>query len=561
MAADMIRRYPFILVFFVTALCICSAYYLRFPWNLCADTEVDYLDSVAVFRVHVLEPPESKPNGNKLPVRLLSMQQRPGDSIRQLSQQAILTLRVDSASSFVPQAGDILLVRTRLTRPHALFAGDFDYGNYLRLHHKAGVGNVSTSQCMKVGNVPVRGLRVYAAKIQHQLVQRYADAGLNGRSLAFVSAITLGEKDELDSSLRQSFAAAGAAHVLAVSGLHTGIIYLVVFSLFTFFGLRRPLYEQRLRRALLSAGVLVVMWLYAFITGLSPSVLRAVLMLSIVQIGWVARRKSISLNTMAAAACVCLWAEPMSLFNVSFQLSFSAVAGILLFVPYMNDVWKVKGSKLHRWLRDTVTVSLGAMVGTLPVTMFHFGQVAHYFLLANVVILPSAFVLVVMGLSTLVLAHTVVGTWIALALQAMSTWVCSYVQWIEHLPYATLQLSATPWMVVCLVVCIGCCYLRLKRQKLVWLVPSMAAIALFCVLHVCEVKQHAHEQTFAVRGRTLYYRHGNTTETYPLESRYTFFRFGESDYAYASYMSLSKERALREYCAQRGIVLIDKGNP
>ncbi len=557
----MIRRYPFVFVFFVTALCICSAYYLHIPWNLRADTEIDYLDSVAIFRVHVLEPPESKPSAYKLSVRLLSMQQPSSDSIRQLSQHAILSLRDDSVNTFVPQAGDILLARTRITRPHALFAGDFDYGNYLRLHHQAGVGYVIASQCSKVGNVPVRGLRVYAGKIQHRLVQRYTDAGLSGRSLAFVSAITLGEKDELDSSLRQSFAAAGAAHVLAVSGLHTGIIYLVVFSLFTFFGLRRPLYEQRLRRALLSAAILLVMWLYAFVTGLSPSVLRAVLMLSIVEIGWVLRRESISLNTVAAAACVCLWAEPMSLFNVSFQLSFSAVAGIMLFVPYMNEVWHVKGNKLRRWLRDTITVSLGAMIGTLPVTLYHFGQVAHYFLLANVVVLPSAFVLVVMGLLTLVFAHTIVGTWIALALQAMSSWVCSYVQWIEHLPHATLQLFVTPWMVVCLVVCIACCYLRIKRQKLVWFVPGVAAIALFCVLHVFDVKRHMQEQTFAVYGRTLYYRHGYTTETYPLESRYTFFRFGECDYVYAPYLSLSKQRALQEFCAQQGIAQIDKGNP
>ncbi|MBQ7648125.1 MAG: ComEC/Rec2 family competence protein [Paludibacteraceae bacterium] len=521
---------------------ICCAYYLHFPFNLRYDTEADYLDSLAVYRVHVTEPPLRKSYGWLLNVNL-----------PEHAQQAVIYLSADSSQA-TPVMGDLLLVRTRITRPRALFIGEFDYGNYLRLQHKVGVGYVRPGQWQIIGHVPIRGLRAYATTVQRKLAQRYSDAGLHGQPLALISAITLGERDALDSDLRQSFAAAGAAHVLAVSGLHTGIIYIVVVSLLTCFGLWRPLYEQRIRRALLSSCIIAVMWAYAFITGLSPSVMRAALMLTIIQVGWICRRQSISFNTLAAAACICLWIDPLSLFSVSFQLSFAAVAGILLFVPHFNSVWRVH-SKFARFMRDLVTVSAAATIGTLPVSLYYFSQVARCFLLTNLVVLPATYVLVILGLLVLALAHTPLGAWLAFALQHLGGWVCTFVAWIEHLPYSTLHISATPSMLACLVMAIGCCYLRIQRQRLSWYAPAAAAIALFCVLHVFNAQQTLNTHTLATRGRTIYYSHGGTTETFAPDSRYTFFRFRNNDYVYAPYLSPRRQQVLEQYCRNRNIHL------
>ncbi len=516
---------------------------MHFPFNLRADTEADYLDSLRVFRVHVLEPPVHKPGGLQLRISLIDY-----------AQQAVLYLRPDSTQA-TPVAGDILFVSTRLTRPRPLFPGDFDYGAYLRLQHQVGVGYVHPGRWQLVGHAPVHSLRAYAALVQQRLAERYSDAGLSGRALAFMSAITLGERDALDSDLRQSFTAAGAAHVLAVSGLHTGIIYIVLATLLTCFGLRRPLYEQRLRRVLLSLTIILAMWAYAFVTGLSPSVMRAVLMLTIVQVGWMCRRQSLSINTLAAAACICLWIDPLSLFGVSFQLSFAAVVGILLLVPYMNALWRPH-SPVLRCLRDLITVSLAATIGTLPVTLYHFGQMSHCFLLTNMLIIPAAYVLVIMGVAVLLLAYTAVGAWLALALKYMCGGVCAYVSWIEHLPHATFRLHATPWMVVCLVVAFAFIYVSMQRKRLAWLVPAVSAVALICVLHVADVRQASQEQALAFRGRTLYYRHGSELEKRALESRYTFFRYSGREYVYAPYVSARRMRALQSYCAQHGIMLV-----
>ena len=544
----MARRFPFVFIFLCTALLICCAYYLHFPFNLRYDTKADYLDSLAVYRVHVTEPPLCKSYGWLLNVNL-----------PEHAQQAVIYLSADSSQA-TPAMGDLLLVRTRITRPQALFIGEFDYGNYLRLQHKVGVGYVRPGQWQIIGHVPIRGLRAYATTVQRKLAQRYSDAGLHGQPLALISAITLGERDALDSDLRQSFAAAGAAHVLAVSGLHTGIIYIVVVSLLTCFGLWRPLYEQRIRRALLSSCIIAVMWAYAFITGLSPSVMRAALMLTIIQVGWICRRQSLSFNTLAAAACICLWIDPLSLFSVSFQLSFAAVAGILLFVPHFNSLWRVH-SKFTRFMRDLVTVSATATIGTLPVSLYYFSQVARFFLLTNLVVLPAAYVLVISGLLVLALAHTPVGAWLAFALQHIGGWVCTFVAWIEHLPYSTLHISATPSMLACLVMAIGCCYLRIQRQRLSWYAPAAAAIALFCVLHFYDAKQTLNTHTLATRGRTIYYSHGGTTETFAPDSRYTFFRFRNNDYVYAPYLSPRRQQALEQYCRNRNIHLLDEQQP
>ncbi len=539
----MLRRYPFVFVFLVTALLICSAYYLHFPYNLRADTEADYLDSLRTFRAHVQEPPVHKPHGWLLSVSLPAYRQ-----------QALLYLKADSSDSPVPVMGDILLVRTRITRPPALFKGDFDYGNYLRLQHKVGIGYVQPQQWQVIGHSPVRTLRAYAASVQQRLAQRLADAGLHDQPLAFISAIIVGESDALDSNLRQSFAAAGAAHILAVSGLHTGIIYLVIISLLTCFGYVRPLYEQRLRRVLFALIIILTMWVYAFVTGLSPSVMRAVVMLTIIQVGWMCRRKAVSVNTLAAAACICLWVDPLSLFSVSFQLSFAAVLGILLFVPYFNGLLKVVNPCL-RFLRDLFTVSLAATIGTLPVSLYYFHQVSRYFLLTNLVVLPAAYIVVILGALTLLLAHTALGAWLAMVLQHLSGWLCDFVGWIEHLPHATLQLSVTPWMVVSLIAAIAFCYLRIRQQRLAWYAPAAAAVALLCVLHISDLRQNLNNQALAVRGNTLYYRHSETTDSYKLDSRYTFFRYNGCDYVYSPHLSARQHQALTRYCCEHYITL------
>ena len=543
------RAYPFVGIILCTVCVILCAYYTHFPFNPLSDTEADYLDSSAVYRVKVLMPPIVHGNRQRTDVRLLSMYS--GDSVRLLQQEAVLYLRSDSLLPGV-HVGDIILARTRLTRPQPAFAGDFDYGTYLRLQHKVGVGFVGSGQWQVVGHTPVRSLKASAALLQHRLAERYAKAGMYGRPLALVSALTLGERDGLDSDLRQSFAAAGAAHVLAVSGLHTGFIYGILWALLTLFGWRRPLYEERTKRWLLSITIIVMMWVYAFLTGLSPSVMRAVVVLTIAQIGWVCQRDALSMNTLAAAACICLWIDPLALFSVSFQLSFTAVIGIMLFNTYLVGLFPAWHNNALRYMRGLITVSIAATLGTLPVTLFYFGQFPTAFLLTNVVVLPAAFVLVGWGAIVLLLSGTTLGIWLAKGLQWLAAGVCGYVEWIEQLPFATLSLSVTPWMMVCLCVAIVCMYVACRRKQLIWIGAMAAIMGLFCYIYTDDVRTRAHEEQIAIRGNSIYYRHGSTTTQYPL-SRYAFFVYKGKTYVYAPTVSPRKQALLDAFCEENQI--------
>jgi len=161
--------------------------------------------------------------------------------------------------------------------------------------------------------------------------------------------------------------------------------------------------------------------------------------------------------------------------------------------------------------------------------------------------------MVILGAVVLLLAHTALGGWLAVGLKYLSTWVCAYVSRIEHLPYATLHMSATLWMAFCLAAAVLLCYVSLRRRRPVWLAPAAAAVALFCTLHVYNVHQTAACQQLAIRNRTVYYRRAATVRQYTLDSRYTFFRYNGQDYLYAPYQPEYIRQALQQFCTGRGI--------
>ncbi len=276
--------------------------------------------------------------------------------------------------------------------------------------------------------------------LQWRLYQRLAAAGLSGDELATVGALTLGYKDDIDPEIRRHFQASGAAHVLAVSGLHTGIIYGVLLWILTLGGRFRPLYKNRWGRWTISLFVITAMWGYAWLTGMTPSVVRAVIMVTIVEIGRMAYRQNVSLNTIAAAAVLILLARPTDLWSVSFQLSFAATAAIVIMIPTCQHLINrtTRHSKILAWILTLLLVSLAAQIGTLPITLYNFGQFSTYFMLTNLIVLPLATVLVPCGLITIALGGSLLGIWIGKLTHALAWLMNHSVGWIESLPGSTV---------------------------------------------------------------------------------------------------------------------------
>ena len=299
--------------------------------------------------------------------------------------------------------------------------------------------------------------------LQVRLYKRLEEAGLSGDELATTGALTLGYKDDIDPEIRRHFQASGAAHVLAVSGLHTGILYGLVLWFLTLGGRFKPLYKNRAGRWAISGVVIAVMWGYAWLTGMTPSVVRAVLMVTIFEVGRMLYRQAFSLNTIAAAAVLILAIRPTDLWSVSFQLSFAATTAIVS----LSQALPLREGRLPRivkYVLGIIIVSLAAQIGTLPITMYYFGQISCCFLLTNLLVLPLATVLVPCGLATIVLGGSWIGTMMGKITYCLAWAMNHSAGWIESLPGSTVSVHISVWMVVIYYVffCLFCSFLVKK---------------------------------------------------------------------------------------------------
>ena len=292
--------------------------------------------------------------------------------------------------------------------------------------------------------LPAKG---HPIPLQVRLYRRLADAGLSGDELATTGALTLGYKDDIDPEVRRHFQVSGAAHVLAVSGLHTGILYGLVLWLLTLGGRFKPLYENRFGRCAISGVVIAVMWGYAWLTGMTPSVVRAVTMVTIFEVGRMVYRQAFSLNTIAAAAVLILAVRPTDLWSVSFQLSFAATTAIVSLTPTL-PLKEGRWPKILKYIVGILVVSLAAQIGTLPITMYYFGQISCYFLLTNLIVLPIATVLVPCGLATIVLGGSWLGTMMGKITYGLAWAMNHSTGWIESLPGSTVSVHIGLEMVV-----------------------------------------------------------------------------------------------------------------
>ena len=425
--------------------------YIGKPLNLLKDTEVDYLDRDTVLAMHLL-------GGGQERAKTVRYEAEVDGGSR-----VLLYLQNDSMA--MPVMGDVLMVQTRVRRGGRL--GDFDYGLYLRRQGIVGTCWAHRGNWQLIGHEEQTGIRAMAKRCQYRLHEQYKQMGIDGQELGVVSALTLGYREDLDKDVQRAFSASGAMHVLAVSGLHTGIVWGIVIWLLTLGGWRKPLWEEKGKRWVLSMTAIVLIWVYAFVTGLSPSVMRSSLMLSFWSLSGLLDQYTSRWNPLLAAAVVILLINPLSLWSVSFQLSFAAVAGIMLIGQRMQSTIVLKGRGLQ-YIGGLLLVSVAAQMATIPLTLHYFGQTSNYFALTNLIVIPMAWIILLLGFGTLALSWCVVGEWLGMATK-WCTWVLrGAVEWVEGLPYATTQVSLSEWGVLGLYGALVCGLLMLRGKKVRW---------------------------------------------------------------------------------------------
>lgn len=315
------------------------------------------------------------------------------------------------------------------------------------------------TQQLSDGRLEKSTISIHAENIRQKLLENYHEWGISDEAFGVVAAMTLGEKSKIDKPLKETYSKVGAAHVLALSGLHLMIIYGVISF---FFGWRRI-------RILSQIIIILAIWTFALLVGMSPSVVRSAVMITVYALLSLGYRERMSVNTLAFTAIVMLIVNPLSLYDIGFQLSFMAVLAILLFYPLFARLIPLHVLQRYRWLNmlwGMTTVSLSAQIGTAPLIAYYFGHFSTWFLLSNFIVIPLAtaiLYLAVLCFATCWLTPVLHG------LTAALSWVVVFMnnalETIASLPYSSIEdIHLSALQVAFLYIIIGSTYVLLSLR-------------------------------------------------------------------------------------------------
>ncbi len=420
----------------------------------------------------VLEKPQEKPNSYSTLIRVEEVHF--SDSVKVTSENVIVYFE-KSVSVKDLNAGEVILFGTipqfveNNRNPY-----EFDYKNYLAKKRVYRQVYISTDQWIKTGYTEIT-IFTRAELIREKLLQIYRNQPIDETEFEILSALTLGYKRELDPETKRVFSASGASHVLAVSGLHVGIVFWVVSLIF---GFLRKGKNGRIFFVLISV---ILLWSYAFITGLSPSVMRASLMFSIYVIGENIGRKSNIYNSMAASAFILLLINPNSLFDAGFQLSYAAVFGIVFLQPRLERQITVK-NKILKYFWSLLTVSISAQVATFPITSYYFGQFPGYFWLTNMFVIPAVMALIPLGISLLLLSKvSIISNLIAMLLNLILKITYFLLSSIDQLPFSVLEISVNQIELILILALIIAIFIYLADRKVIYIKAFLFFVLLLLI--------------------------------------------------------------------------------
>ncbi len=343
----------------------------------------------------------------------------------------------------------------------------FDYRRYMQCHGFVGEAFV-WQDCWQGAEVSLKGLsRLERLQLRflcwrHQLLEHYRQWGISGDAYGVLAAMTLGEKSHIDQLTRETYREVGASHILALSGLHLMIIYSVITLLLSW------------RRIRLLSHVLIIIsiWAFALLTGLSPSIVRASLMITVYALLALGYREKMSVNTLAFVAVAMLIVNPLALYDFGFQLSFTAVLAIVLINPLLYGLIPphiLMGHRLVKAVWGLATVSISAQIGTAPLVAYYFGYFSTVFLPTNFIVIPLT--TLILYLTPLLLAVSwwpwtvaVIASCLSLLVRTMNLSLA----WIATWPYSSIDgISLSTLQVFLLYVFIGSTYVAvsLKYQE------------------------------------------------------------------------------------------------
>ncbi|MFC7356634.1 ComEC/Rec2 family competence protein [Jejudonia soesokkakensis] len=365
----------------------------------------------------------------------------------------LLNIQKDSLSEKISIDNVLLIAEAPQIIPKPLNPNQFDYSRYMKtleVYHQ--IRTKSAYIIHKTKGSP--SLRGRAERAREYILQKLKKTPLTLDERAILQALVLGQRRDINSDLYADYAAAGAIHILAVSGLHVGILYFILLFLL------KPFHYVKNGKIIQSVLIVLLLWIFAFVTGLSPSVTRAVTMFSLFALANTLQRETSSINTLFISFFILLLYNPNWLFHVGFQLSYLAVFSILWIQPKLNSYWSPKNYFL-RLFWGIFTVTLAAQLGILPLSLYYFHQFPGLFFITNLVVLPVLGILLGGGLLVVILAaFAVLPDWLARSFNWCISQLNTFIRWVAHqdsylftdIPFSGYKVLASYVVLVTIVV-------------------------------------------------------------------------------------------------------------
>ncbi|HEY1038734.1 MAG TPA: ComEC/Rec2 family competence protein, partial [Bacteroidia bacterium] len=378
---------------------------------------------------YICNIPQEKAKSVKCNVHIL--EQEKDGKFKNASGELIVYL--EKGNRALPSYGDKLIftgLPKLISEPNNPF--EFNYKQYLAYKNIFHQVYLKDEDYIIDGKYKSNALFDFAIGLKTNLLNTLKENGLSGNEYAVTAALMLGYDDEISSDLMTAYSHTGTLHVLSVSGLHVGVLFLALNFL-----IRLP--KRRAFDILKTVIILCCLWFYALLSGLSPSVIRSTAMFSFVLFGVIFNKKGQIYNSIFASAFIMLLFDPFLVIDSGFQLSYLAVIGIVFLFPYIYK-WYIPRRKWDDLIWKMFAVSLSAQIITLPITLYYFHQFPVLFFIANMLVIPLSYV-VMFGSVFIVLFSKVkviamIITWIV----SKSVWIMNtFTEWLDQLEFSYIS--------------------------------------------------------------------------------------------------------------------------
>jgi competence protein ComEC len=438
-------------------------------------------ESIDAYSAIVRSSPESKSKSWKVEVEVTAIKTSHWQPIK----GRVLLYISKKAGVVTWRYGDQILIQgsPQILNPPAN-PGEFEFKRFLSFKNIYHQQFVLPNQVKWIAATERKGFIYYSHRTREWALQQLNQYIIGEQEQAIAAALVLGVTEGIDTDLQNAYAASGAMHVLSVSGLHVGIIYAILLILL------QPLGKYSWSRWVVAVISLICLWVFAFVTGLSPSVLRAVTMFSFVAVARPFGMRTNIYNTLAASAFVLLLYNPYLIMSVGFQLSYLAVLGIVYLHRTIYNLWEIE-SLVGDWVWQITCVSIAAQIATFSLGLLYFHQFPVYFLVSNLFVIPLSTGVLVLGV--LLLAISFISP-LAVLLGKFLTWLIYFLNWTvfmtEELPFSLISdihiTTLQCWLLMGVVISF---LLLFKFRSMKW----MHAACLFILIFSGLQWQHLHE--------------------------------------------------------------------